>query len=92
MAKKKMIVRAVVTGMLLGAFGLGYVCGSVSQPRAEAQGVGGLLEQAGKAGGPLAGVAQLGSSILEMQNHVSGLQKNLDTLKKVEAALTGKQQ
>ncbi len=90
MAKKKMVARAVITGMLLGVFALGYVCGSGSQPRAEAQGVGGLLEQAGKGSGPLAGVAQLGSSIVEMQNHVSGLQKNLDALKKVESALTGK--
>ena len=90
MNKKTMAARAMVTGTVIGAFTLGYVCGSVSQPRAHAQGVGGVLEQAGKAGGPLAAAAQLGSSILEMQQHVSGLQKNLDALKKVESALTGK--
>jgi hypothetical protein len=82
--------RALMTGVLLGAFSLGYVCGTVSQRRADAQGLGGVLEQAGKAGGPLGAVAQLGSSILDMQQHVSGLQKNLDALKKVESALTGK--
>jgi hypothetical protein len=87
---KKTIARGVMIGMLLGAFTLGYVCGSVSQPRAQAQGIGGMLEQAGKGGGPLAAAGQLGSSIVEMQDHVSGLQKNIDALKKVQAALTGK--
>ena len=87
---KKMIARAVLTGVILGAFTLGYVCGSVSQPRADAQGLGNVLDQAGKAGGPLGAAAQLGSSIVAMQDHVSGLQKNLDSLKKVQSALTGK--
>jgi hypothetical protein len=32
----------------------------------------------------------MGSSLVEMQDHVTGLQKNIDSLKKVEAALTGK--
>jgi hypothetical protein len=49
-----------------------------------------LLEQADKAGGPLGTVGQLGSSIVEMQEHVNGLQKNIDALKKVQSALTGK--
>jgi hypothetical protein len=89
MARKTM-ARAVMIVILFGAFTLGYVCGSVSQPRAHAQGIGGILEQAGKGGGPLAAAGQLGSSIVEMQDHVSGLQKNIDTLKKVQAALTGK--
>jgi hypothetical protein len=31
--------------------------------------------------------AQLGTSIVEMQEHVTGLQKNLDTLNKIKAAL-----
>jgi len=87
---RKMIARAVLTGMILGSFTLGYICGSVGQQRADAQGVGGVLEQAGKAGGPLAAASQLGSSVVEMEKHVAGLQKNLDTLKKVQSALTGK--
>src|SRR5438094_9459085 len=84
----KVTARAVLIGMILGSFTLGYVCGSVSQPRADAQGVGGVLEQAGKAGGPLAAASELGSSIVEMEKHVSGLQRNLDTLNKVQSALT----
>jgi hypothetical protein len=40
-------------------------------------------------GGALGSAKELGSSIVEMQQHVDGLQKNLATLKKVEAALGG---
>jgi hypothetical protein len=81
--------RGLMTAMIVGVFGLGYVCGSMSQRQAEAQ-IGELLEKAGKAGGPVGSVAQFGSSLVEMQDHISGLQKNLDTFKKVQASLTGK--
>ncbi len=81
---------AVVVGMLLVAFTLGYVVGSATQQRADAQGLGGMLEQAGKGGGALGSITQLGSSIVEMQDHVTGLQTNLDTLRKVQSALGGK--
>jgi hypothetical protein len=87
----KMIARLAMTAMLFAAFTLGYVCGSVSQPpHASAQLPGGLLEKATQGGGPLAAASQLGSSITEMEQHVSGLQKNLDTLKNIQSALTGK--
>jgi hypothetical protein len=78
-----------MTALLVGVFALGYFCGSVNQRPADAQ-IGGLLEQAGKGGGALGSVAQLGSSIVEMQDHVNGLQKNLETLRKVQSALGGK--
>ena len=81
MAKKK-VARIAMIGMLFGAFALGYVCGSASLPRASAQ-----IPQLP---GGLGAAVQLGSSIKEMEQHVSGLQKNLDTLKKVESALGGK--
>jgi hypothetical protein len=81
--------RGLMTAMIVGVFGLGYVCGSMSQRQAEAQ-IGELLEKAGKAGGPVGSVAQFGSSLVEMQDHITGLQKNLDTFKKVQASLTGK--
>lgn len=87
---RRMMTRTAIIGMLLGAFALGYVSGSVSQQHAAAQGLGGMLEQAGKGGGALGAAGQLGSSIVEMQQHVSGLQKNLDTLKQVQSMLTGK--
>ena len=87
---RKLTARAILVGILVGVFGLGYLCGSMSQQRANAQGVGGILEQAGKMGGTMGTAGQLGNSIVEMQQHVSGLQKNLDTLKTIQSALTGK--
>jgi hypothetical protein len=81
--------RGLMTAIIVGVFGLGYVCGSMTQQQAEAQ-IGELLEKAGKAGGPVGSVAQFGSSLVEMQDHITGLQKNLDTFKKVQASLTGK--
>jgi len=86
---KKTFSRGLMTAVIVGVFGLGYVCGSMTQRQAEAQ-VGGLMEKAGKMGGPVGSVAQFGSSIVEMQDHITGLQKNLDTFKKVQASLTSK--
>ena len=79
----KLVARIAMIGMLFGTFALGYVSGSVSTLRASAQLPGGL-------GGSLGAVGQLGSSITEMEQHVSGLQKNLDSLKKIQSALMGK--
>ncbi len=86
----RIAARVATTAVVFAAFTAGYVCGSVSERRADAQGVGGVLEQAGKLGGSMGTIGQLGSSIVEMEQHVSGLQKNLDVLKKVQSALTGK--
>jgi len=86
---KKKLSRTLMTAVIVGVFGLGYVCGSMTQRQAEAQ-IGGLLDKARKAGGPVGSVAQFGSSLVEMQDHISGLQKNLDTFKQVQATLTGK--
>ena len=76
-------------GMLVGMFVLGFLCGSVSQRNATAQmkEIGSMMEKAKGAGGAVGSVAELGSSITEMQGHVTGLQKNLETLKKVQSAL-----
>jgi hypothetical protein len=89
MKAKRMIARTVLTAVILAAFSLGYVCGSIGQRRADAQGLGNVLDQAGKAGS-LGSIGELGTSIVEMEKHVSGLQKNLDVLRKVQSALTGK--
>lgn len=86
---RKKLSRALMTAVILGVFGLGYVCGSMTQRQAEAQ-MGGLLDKASKMGGPVGSIAEFGSSISEMQTHISGLEKNLDTFKKVQASLTGK--
>jgi hypothetical protein len=81
--------RGLMIAVIVGGFGLGYVCGSITQRQAQAQ-MGGLLEKAGKMGGPVGSIAEFGSSIAEMQDHITGLQKNLDTFKKVQSSLTGK--
>ena len=70
------IRRGVFVSLLGGMFVLGFVSGSVRQQSAQAQvpGVGkGALQQATGAGGALGSVAELGSSIVEMQQHVDGL-------------------
>ena len=84
--QRRTIGRGLVVALLVGAFGAGFLCGSVSQHRAEAQVrelEGQLMKEAGESGGMLGSVAQLGSSIVERQDHINGLQKNMDTLKKV---------
>jgi hypothetical protein len=87
MANKKVAPIALIAALFV-AFMLGYVSGSLLTPRASAQ-----LPQVpgGLPGGSALGAAsQLGSSITEMEQHVSGLQKNLDTLKKIQSVLGGK--
>jgi hypothetical protein len=89
---KKTLARGLRIGMILGVFALGFLLGTVNERYADAQkipGVGDVLDKAGKSGGALGSVAQLGTSISEMQTHVNGLQKNLETLKTVQAALGG---
>src|SRR4029434_8796069 len=78
---KYSIRRWVFCSLLGGMFVLGFVSGSVSQRPAQAQ-VPGM-------GGALGSAKELGSSIVEMQQHVDGRQKNLTTLKHSEAALGG---
>ena len=78
------IARMKMIGMLFAVFALGYVCG-VSTPRASAQ-----LPQVPGMSNPLAAAGQMGSSLTEMEQHISGLQKNLDALKKIQSLLGGK--
>jgi len=90
---RRTIGRGVLAGVLMGTFAAGFLCGSVSQHRADAQmkELGEtLMKQAAGTGGVLGLAGDLGSSLVEMQDHVSGLQKNIDALKKVQSALTGK--
>lgn len=89
---QKALHRSVLAGMLIVTFALGFFSGSVSQRQADAQvkELGGALMKQAAGSGALGSVGELGTSILEMQDHVSGLQKNIDTLKKIQSALTGK--
>lgn len=82
----------VRVGLVGSIFTVGFLCGSVSQRRADAQ-LGELgkaaMEKAGESGGALGSAVKLGEAIVDMQQHVDGLQKNIDVLKKVKSSLGG---
>jgi hypothetical protein len=80
-------MRPTLPALLAATFFAGYLCGSIGTPSAEAQ-IGDMIKGAATSGS-LGPVGELGNSIVEMQQHVSELQKNLDTLKKVKTALGG---
>jgi hypothetical protein len=89
---RKTILYTVRIGIVTAVFSAGYLCGSLPQQSANAQmgEIGGeMLKKATESGGTLGSVAQLGTAITDMEKNVSGLQKNIDTLKKVKAALGG---
>jgi len=73
---------------LSSMFAAGFLCGALAQRPADAQ-MGDIMKKVGESGGSVGSAAELGSSIVEMQEHVTGLQKNLDTLNKIKAALGG---
>ncbi|MBP1729071.1 MAG: hypothetical protein H6Q56_1444 [Deltaproteobacteria bacterium] len=88
----KTMLYGVRIGIVTAIFSAGYLCGSLPQQSANAQmgEMGGeLLKKATESGGTLGSVAQLGTAITDMEKNVSGLQKNIDTLKKVKTALGG---
>jgi uncharacterized membrane protein affecting hemolysin expression len=89
---QKTLHRSALAGMLIVTFALGFFSGSISQRQANAQvkELGGALMKQAAGSGTLGPAGDLGTSILDMQEHVSGLQKNIDMLKKVQSALTGK--
>lgn len=88
--ESKAIIRGSLVVLVLITFFSGFFCGSLMQRDANAQ-----LKEIGKAalgqvsgsGGLLGSVADLGTAIVEMENHISGLQKNIGTLKKVQSVL-----
>jgi hypothetical protein len=89
----KTISYSVRVVIVAGTFGVGYLCGSVTERSANAQmgDIGGeLMQKAAGSGGMLGSAAKLGTAITDMEKHVSGLQNNIDTLKTIKAALGGK--
>ena len=88
--ERKMIIRGSLIGLVLITFFSGFFCGSLMQRDANAQWkeIGkSALGQATGSSGLVGSIADLGTAIVEMEDHISGLQKNLDTLKKVQSAL-----
>ena len=84
MTQQRTSARSLRVAMLIGMFGIGFLCGSLSQQKADAQleDLGGAAMKQAAGSGALGSVGELGTSIVEMQDHVTGLQKNLDTLQK----------
>jgi len=78
--------------MVAALFGAGFLCVTMTHQSAHAQlgGLGGeLMKKASESGGTLGNVAKLGTTISDLEKHVSGLQKNIDMLKSVKTALGG---
>ena len=69
-------------------FASGYMCGAVGNTRAEAQ-LGTMATDALKGAASGTTLGDMGTALVEAEQHVSGLQKNIDSLKKVKAALGG---
>jgi hypothetical protein len=89
---KNTIFYSVRVGVVTAVFAAGFLCGSMTQQNANAglEELGGdLLKKAADSGGPLGAAAELGTTITDMEKHISGLQKNLDTVKKVKSMLGG---
>ncbi|MGB7933504.1 MAG: hypothetical protein WCH04_14995 [Gammaproteobacteria bacterium] len=86
----KTVLHSMRIGFVAAIFSVGFLCGSMTQQNANADlgSLGGeMLKKAEGSGGTLGSVAQLGTTITDMEKNVSGLQQNLDALKKVQAAL-----
>jgi len=76
------IGRGLRIAAVVGIFGAGYLCGTLGQRSAAAG-----TDVPQKGGGSFGAFGELGRSIIEMQQHVDGLNKELETLRNVTAAL-----
>ena len=88
----KTMLYSVRIGVVTVIFAAGFLSGSMTQHNANAglEDLGGdMMKKAADSGGPLGAAAQLGTTITDMEKHISGLQKNLETIKKVKSMLGG---
>ena len=88
--KEKAMAKAGLVGLMLLVFACGYLLGTATPQPAQAQ----LKELAGEAlkqqsggGGAVGTALEMGQTLMDMQEHVDALQKNIATLKKVQKAL-----
>lgn len=89
---RKPMLYSVRIGVITAIFAAGFLCGSMTQHNANAglEDLGGdVMNKAVQSGGPLGTAAQLGTTITDMEKHINGLQKNLETIKKVKSMLGG---
>jgi len=91
--ERKTVLYTLRVAMVTGIFAAGFLCGSVTEQReaiAQMKELGQeMLNRAAGSGGILGSAAQLGTTIVEMEKQVDGLQKNLGVLRKIKAALGG---
>ncbi len=79
-------------GLTAAIFTAGFLAGSVAQRPAAADMkdmAGSAMEAAGGSGGALGSAAKLGTTVTDMQSHLDALNKNMATLKEIQAALGG---
>lgn len=84
--------RSIIAGLFATTFAAGFMCGTLGSRPAQAQmGEMGaeMMKKAGEQGGTLGSAAKLGTTISDMQKNVTELQKSLETLNEVKAALGG---
>lgn len=89
---RKSVLYSVRIGVVTVIFAAGYLCGSTTQHNANAglEELGGdMMKKAADSGGALGSAAQLGTTVTDMEKNISGLQKNLETIKKVKSMLGG---
>jgi hypothetical protein len=90
--KNAIVGKGARIGGVVAIFAAGWLCGAASQQSADAQmkDLGkSAMEAAGGQGGALGAAAKLGTSITDIQEHLDGLQKNVDTLKQVKSLIGG---
>lgn len=88
------VKRGMQIGAILTMFGGGYLCGALSGRQVIAAdmkdlggAVGGTVAKEAAGQGPTAQAAKLDAVITDMQRQVDALQKNIETLKTIKAAL-----
>ena len=88
---RTIVTRGIRIGVLAAVFAAGWFAGATVERSAQAQvpGVGQVMEKAGDQGGALGAAGKLGTSITDIQTHLDGLQKNVDTLKSIKSMLGG---
>jgi len=90
--KRGIIGKIIRIGAVAALFSSGWLCGAVTQRNAEAQLDDikkAVMEKAGEQGGTLGAAAKLGTSISDIQTHLDGLQKNVDTLRSIKSMIGG---
>lgn len=86
------VLYSVRIGMVTGIFAAGFLCGSLTEHRADAQmkEIGAeMMNRAAGSGGVIGTAVQMGTTINDMEKQLNGLQKNLTVLKKIKASLGG---